>query len=96
MSISLADALRQVELQPGRVYRCQVRDLQVEVRVEKQVPDLLPLPLCESDVMLDPWTDLPVPEAVAVLQAAPGRPLYPDTPNIPVDESHDDLPTSHG
>jgi hypothetical protein len=85
MSIPLADVLRQVELEPGRVYRCQVGDLRVEVRAKKPVPDLLPAPLHESDVMLDPWTDLPAPETVALLQAQPGPPLLPDLPEIPVD-----------
>ncbi len=83
MNISLADVLRQVELQPGRVYHCQVGDLRVEVRVEKQVLDLLPAPLRESDVMLDPWTDLPAPGTVTLLQAESGPLLLPDIPDIP-------------
>jgi len=85
MSISLADVLRQVELQPGRVYRCQVGDLRVEVRVERQIPDLLPAPLRQCDCMFDPWTDLPTPGTVTLLQAEPGCPLLPDVPDIPVD-----------
>lgn len=85
MSTSLADVLRQVELEPGRVYRCQVGDLRVEVRVEKPVPDPAPAPLRESDVMLDPWTDLPTPQPITLLQAKPERLLLPDPPDLPID-----------
>lgn len=96
MSISLADVLRQVDLQPGRVYRCQVGDLNVEVRVEKQPSNVAPAPLRPCDVMLDPWTDLPAPETVALVEAAPGRPPLPDPPQIPGDGHFDDLPTPFG
>ena len=74
MGISLADALRQVELQAGRVYQCRIGGLSIEVRVEQTPNDLLPAPMAESDVMLDPWTDLPAPEAGCVLRAVPGDP----------------------
>jgi hypothetical protein len=79
MSVSLADALRQVDLQGGR-YQCQVGRFRVEVRVEETAAQLLPPPLELSDVMLDPWTDLPAPQSIALIQAAPGPPVLPDFP----------------
>lgn len=85
MSISLADALRQVDLQGGRVYQCHVGRFRVEVRVEETALQVLPAPLESTDVMLDPWTDLPTPQAKVVFQAAPGSPVLPDPPDLPTD-----------
>ena len=85
MSISLADALREVELRPGSVYQCQVGQVRVEVRVDQTVRPLLPVALEEADVMLDPWTDLPAPRAASVCQAKPGAPVLPDVPDLPLD-----------
>ena len=48
------------------------------MRVEEAAFQLLPAPLEPSDVMLDPWTDLPAPQSIAVLQAMPGPPVLPD------------------
>ena len=85
MSISIADALRQVDLRGGRVYQCQVGRFRVEVRVDETMPPLVPAPLEASDVMLDPWTDLPGPQPTAVFQATPGPALLPDFPDLPTD-----------
>ena len=85
MSISLADALRQVELRGGQVYQCQVGRFRVEVRVDEAVPQVLPALLKTSDVMLDAWTDLPAPQSTAVLHATPGPPVLPDIPVFPTD-----------
>lgn len=85
MSIPLVDALRQVDLRGGLVYRCQVGRFQVEVRVDETGPQNIPAPLQASDVMLDPWTDLPGPPSHAVVQVSPGPPILPDPPDLPVD-----------
>ena len=85
MSISLADALNQVDLEAGRVYQCRVGRLRVEVRVEDASLDLLSAPLQTSDVMLDPWTDLPAPQPSAVLSVTTAPPLFPDAPELPAD-----------
>jgi len=88
MSISLIDALRQVDLRGGRVYQCQVGRYRVEVRVEETVSQLLPAPLQSSDVMLDPWTDLPGPDPpvpLQVIQVMPAPPVLPDPPVLPTD-----------
>jgi len=85
MSISLADALRQVELCGGRVYRCQVGRFQIEVRVNEIAPQLTPAPLETSDVMLDPWTELLSLQPRSVSRAVPGPPLLPDVVDLPTD-----------
>ena len=85
MSMSLVDALQQVKLEAGRIYQCRVGKLRVQVRVEENAWDLLPAPLEPSDVMLDPWTDLPAPQAVALVDITLVAPVLPDVPNIPID-----------
>jgi hypothetical protein len=85
MSISLTDALRQVDLRGGEVYRCQVGRFRVEVRVEDTAPHCLPDRLESSDIMLDPWTDLPAPRPIAMVQATPAPPVLPDFPEFPAD-----------
>jgi len=85
MSISLADALRQVDLRGGEVYQCQVGRFRVEVRVDESVPQCIPTPLETSDVMLDPWVDFPAPPSRVVIQATPGPPVLPDSPDLPTD-----------
>ncbi len=85
MSVPLADVLKAVQLEAGKVYRCQVGDLQVEVRVERSVPDLLPAAFQESDVMLDPWTDFPELQNATLLDSEPADRLPPDVPQIPIE-----------
>ena len=55
MSLSLAEALGHVELQPGRTYRETVNGQTVEVRVldDSVTPELA------EQVMLQPWVDFP-------------------------------------
>ena len=85
MSTPLATAWREVELETGRIYHCRVGRLPVDVRVEETAPDLLLTPLEASDVVLDPWTDLPAPQPVAVLTATAGPPVLPDLPELPLE-----------
>ncbi|MCI0357989.1 MAG: hypothetical protein L0211_05875 [Planctomycetaceae bacterium] len=57
--MTLAEALSQVELEAGRTYDCVVNGKRVTVRV---VPAGAIAPSArydESDVMLDPWCELP-------------------------------------
>lgn len=85
MGISLVDALRQVDLQAGHVYQCQVGRFRVEVRVDESVIPVLPTPFNASDVMLDAWIDRPMPKTEVVRRAVPGPPLVPDIPDLPID-----------
>lgn len=86
MSMLLADALAQVDLEAGRVYRCKVKGRKVEVRVLEDVPAaMVPAPLVEAEVMLDPWVELPLPSGTFKVLANLGA-LPPDVPVIPAEE----------
>ncbi len=86
MSMPLADALAQVDLEAGRVYHCEVKGRKVEVRVLEEVPaSMLPAPLVESDIMLDPWVEFPLPLGTFKVMAKLGT-LPPDVPGIPAEE----------
>ncbi len=94
MSISLVDALEDVELEVGRTYHCEVRGRQVELRVLPVPPAIRSVAsgsteiggLSEEDIRLDPWCDLPPPRPLSyvVAQAVPHLPF--DIPEIPSDE----------
>ncbi len=89
MSLSLAEALQHVDLdfQVGRSYRCEVQGKLVELRVVEQVPSGASR-LDVSDVMLDPWVELPSPTAdsrIRVRIQSEAR-LPVDVPQIPHDE----------
>jgi hypothetical protein len=86
MSMPLADALAQVDLEAGRVYRCEVKGRKVEVRVLQDTPtSMSPTPLVESDIMLDPWVEFPLPSETFKVMAKLGS-LPPDVPAIPAEE----------
>ena len=85
MTISLIDALEQVELEPGKTYRCQVKGRWVELRVLEASPAGLAKPFSQADVMLDPWVELPSPTVAVSRQAKIGKPLPFDIPDIPED-----------
>jgi hypothetical protein len=86
MSVSIAEALGQVDLEAGRTYRCQVNGHWVLVRVlgpTEVGPDSV---LDESDVMLDPWVEFPASTSGFVVRATFGSVPLPDPPEIPADE----------
>ena len=82
MSIPLCDALRMVNLEPGRVYRERVNGLDVELKVSA---DDRPTPELAEQVMLSPWLESPF-RAVGTVKAFPGPISLPDPPIIPEDE----------
>jgi hypothetical protein len=86
MSVSLVEALGQVDLEAGRVYRCLVNGKWVELRVlgAGTVPPSSVYD--ESDVMLDPWVELPRPTSGIRVRAKPGTVPLPDVPILPPDE----------
>jgi hypothetical protein len=88
MSLSLAEALGQVEFEPGRVYRCHVNGNWIELRVlEPQEPPPVPSsPFDGSDIMLDPWVELPQPTSGIRLRTRSGSVPLPDVPEIPIDD----------
>jgi len=87
VTISLVDALQQVDLEAGQRYQCRVGGLRVEVRVEGIAPDIWPAPFDVSDVRIDPWIDLPAPGPGVPVNVQTGPPLLPDPPEIPTDDS---------
>jgi hypothetical protein len=90
MSLSLAEALGQVDLESGRVYVCQVKGHWVELRVlgTAEVPTLAAYD--ESVVMLDPWVEFPQPTSKLSVIAEFGPTPLPDVPEIPNDEAYDE------
>ena len=84
MSIALADALEDVELEEGRTYLCEVHGRQVEVRVltEPRFSE----GLSAEDIMLDPWCELPSPRAVGSCSSRLVERLPFDIPEIPASE----------
>ena len=89
MSIPLVQVLEQMNLEPGRRYRYQVKGMQVELRVlEDSSPAMLSCPLVESDIMLDPWVELPPPSGGTRLRAKQGEFPPPDIPEMPSDEEN--------
>jgi hypothetical protein len=84
MSLSIAEALEQVELEPGRVYSCQVRGHWIELRVLE--PGIDPKSVVdESEIMLDPCVELPPPKPTMCVVGKFGPPPPPDIPEMPTD-----------
>jgi hypothetical protein len=86
MNVSLAEALDHVDLEAGRVYRCRVKGLLVELHVLGPGGDPGPSPPIESDTMLDPWAELPRPGPSVRIRGRAGRMPPPDVPGIPTDD----------
>ena len=83
MSLSLVEALGQVHLEAGRVYRCQVKGHWVELRVLGPA-EVRPVSVNdESDVMLDPWVEFPRPTSMLSVTGKFGPTTLPDVPEIP-------------
>jgi hypothetical protein len=85
MSLSLVEALGQVDLEAGRIYRCTVKGKRVELRVLEAGQVLPSARYDESDVMLDPWVELPQPTPLFSVTAEFGPTPLPDVPEIPDD-----------
>ena len=95
MSISLADALETVELEPGRTYECDVRGQHVELRVFPKPPASAPAKqqsyvttpgIHPDDIRLDAWCELPEPPAVGWLISELAESPPVNIPEIPSDE----------
>jgi len=87
MGIPLVEALEQVDLEVGRTYRYHVKGRVVELRVlEAGSPALAPARIDESDIMLEPWVELPRPTGGVCLHVKPGKLPPPDIPDIPKDD----------
>ena len=60
--MTLSEALAQVDLQEGQTYDCVVNGKRVTVRVAPRSSIAPSVRYDESDVMLDPWCELPSQE----------------------------------
>jgi hypothetical protein len=85
MGVSLSEALGQVDLKAGQVYRCQVKGRWVELRVLDPI-GVPPSRYDESDVMLDPWLEFPLPASSVTVVGEVGPLPAPDVPEMPADE----------
>lgn len=93
MSVPLAQALADVELEVGQTYRCRVRGRRVELKVlpesSNEPAATLNYTLSEihpDDIRLDPWCELPSPEPVSRVlpRTIVSHPF--DVPEIPNEE----------
>ena len=85
MATSIAEALQNVELESGRIYRCQVKEFWVELRVLGPMAEPRPCMIPESDIRLEPWVELPEPSGGVAVTMHLGPPDPPDIPDIPAD-----------
>jgi hypothetical protein len=84
--MTLAEALAQVDLEPGKTYDCVVGGKRVTVRVAAGSVTQPASRYDESDVMLDPWCDLPS-QGKRVTPASVRRGRLPiDIPAMPGDD----------
>lgn len=86
MSVPLEQALQSVDLEAGKTYLCHVKGRTVQVRVWDTPAELLPDPLNESDIMLEPWVEFPLPEPTNISTSYLAEPPLPDVPYIPRDD----------
>ncbi|MBL8848942.1 MAG: hypothetical protein JNG89_04630 [Planctomycetaceae bacterium] len=95
--MTIAEALAAAEREPGRAYRCQVHGKTIEVRLvpDAEQDDSAPLPrerlltksLCDDDIMLDAWCELPEPKWTRRVRATRRERFMPDIPEIPRDDA---------
>lgn len=92
MSAALAEAIAQLNLEPGQTYRATVNGHEVEVRMLEKSPRLQPAdePSQFADmVMVEPWFEIPTPPPAGTIKAYPGKLPLPDPPVIPPDDGGD-------
>ena len=93
MSISLSDALEDVELEDGRTYCCEVHGRRVEVRVLSESPTARSSTgLTADDLMFDPWCELPSPAPLSRVVPRSVESLPFDIPEIPASEGKHSQP----
>jgi hypothetical protein len=83
--VTLAEALSHVDLEVGRTYDCFVKGRHVTVQVSAGTGIGPAARFDESDVMLDPWCDLPTQGQRIEVEVVPGK-LPFDVPFIPPDD----------
>ncbi len=87
MSMSLEEALSQVELEVGKTYHCNVKGQVVVVKVQDSWPlHSRPFVVDESELMMEAWTSLPMPPPTFRVIAKLGELPLPMIPHIPRNE----------
>ena len=86
MSITLEEALKEVELEPGRTYVCGVNGRQVEVRVRTSLQSSMAPAKIEDEGKIDAWFEIPPRKGTYRHRAKPGKMPPPDLPDIPVED----------
>lgn len=76
--MTLIEALEAIDLEPGRIYRCQIRGMSVELRVDSE--DIVSeTGSVESTVIEDApmpaWFEIPSPEPISII-----RPVFQPLP----------------
>ncbi len=89
MSVSLVEALGQVDLEAGQVYRCLVNGYWIELRVLDPTLEPTCTPPEDQDFMLDPWVELPRPPVIASVVGYFGPPPPVHVPEIPEDGDYE-------
>jgi hypothetical protein len=77
MSVTLAEALQEVDLEPGQKYRLQVRGRWIELQV---LDEATTQPRVEAEGPISAWVDFPEPEPLAVVQAELAPPEIVSSP----------------
>lgn len=85
MGMSLQEALEKVDLESGKTYVVQVKHHWIQLKVW-ELPPVSPVVITEDDIMLDPWTVLPVPTGGTLIKAKPGTMPLPPPQNITLDD----------
>ena len=83
MSVSLAEALGQVDLQAGQFYHGHVNGHRIELRVLDEAREAVLSSLDDSGIMLDPWVELSRPQGGLTVQSQFGPLPPPYAPEIP-------------
>jgi hypothetical protein len=83
--MTLAEALAEVDLEAGRTYNCEVKGQRITVRVAAG-PAAPAARYDESDVMLEPWCELPPQGKLIPNPRIRWGELPLDIPDIPQDE----------
>jgi hypothetical protein len=83
--MTLAEALEQVDLEPGKTYRCRVRGVTVELKVCPELkpqssvqarPASEPWELRDCDLKPDDaWVELPAPKPLYTIKLKKGPPM---------------------
>ena len=99
MNDALAEVFQQLHLEPG-TYRCELPEQEIVVQVrprkagdtvrssegQSELKVAEPVGMDESNIMLDPWVELPRPKPIGRVVGRLAPPPPPDIPEIPAED----------